>query len=134
MKYTVGIKVYGNRVGGIRLNRVSAQECKNREIGDMQERDAEFNDNKNADCDGYCVYYRAGIVRSQVWFFVAILRSFDHVAFDRTYDVANSVFEFFVPAKMESYFVEIVRSLEKEGVVQFLHKMPNRLYGENEQV
>lgn len=82
----------------------------------------------------YCLYYQAHIVRPQVWFFVAILRSFDHVAFDRTYNVAESVFEFFVPAAMEPYFLEIMDFLHKEGVVNTLTKMPNRLFDASQQV
>ncbi|MCX5924877.1 MAG: hypothetical protein NT124_01075 [Candidatus Dependentiae bacterium] len=82
----------------------------------------------------YCIYYQAHIVRPQVWFFVAILRSFDHVTFDRTYDVAESVFEFFIPAGMEPYFLEIMHSLQKEGVVSTLIKKPNRLFDAAQQV
>jgi|GEM_PF-306551 len=84
--------------------------------------------------DQYSAYYQAYVPRQHVWFFVAILRSFDHVAFDRTYDVANSIFEFFVPAAMEPYFLEIVEALSKEGVVQDLQKKPNRLFDSVEQV
>lgn len=82
----------------------------------------------------YSIYYTAHIERPLVWFFVAILRSFDHVAFDRTHDVANSVFEFFVPEGMEPYFLEIMASLKKEGVVHSLQKHPNRLLDENQQI
>jgi hypothetical protein len=82
----------------------------------------------------YCSYYQAQIVRSQVWFAVAILKSYDHVVFDRTCDVAQSVLEFFVPAAMEPYFLEIMQALQKEGVVTALHKLPNRLLDVTQQV
>jgi hypothetical protein len=82
----------------------------------------------------YCSYYQAHVVRSQVWFFVAILRSFDHVSFDRTLDVKNSVFEFFVPAAMEPYFLEIMASLKNEGVVHDITKLPNRLLDATQEV
>jgi hypothetical protein len=75
----------------------------------------------------YCSYYQAHVVRAQVWFFVAILRSFDHVSVDRTLDVKNSVFEFFVPEAMEPYFLEIMASLKSEGIVHDINKLPNRL-------
>jgi hypothetical protein len=84
--------------------------------------------------DQYCVYYQAQVVRPQVWFFVAILRSFDHVVFDRTHNVADSVFEFFVPAKMEPSFLEIMRVLQKEGVVLTFDKVPNRLLAPDQDV
>ena len=82
----------------------------------------------------YSLYYTAHVVKAEVWFFVAILRSYDHVSFDRTYDVANSIFEFFVPIGMEPYFLEIMQVLEKEGVVDRLEKMSNRLLDFAEQV
>jgi len=50
------------------------------------------------------LYYRATIDRTRCWYFVAILRSFEHMVFDRTYDVQNSVFEFFVPELMNPIF------------------------------
>lgn len=86
------------------------------------------------DADAICVYYQARVVRSQAWFFVAVLRSFDHVAFDRTYDVSESVFEFFVPEAMEPYFIEIMSSLQAHGVVDELHKLSNRLADLTQQV
>jgi len=82
----------------------------------------------------YSLYYRAHIVKAEVWFFVAVLRSFDHVSFDRTYDVTNSIFEFFVPDSMEPYFLEIIGALAKEGIIDRLEKMPNRLFDAAEQV
>lgn len=52
----------------------------------------------------YCSYYQAHIKRPYCWFLVAVLRSFEHVAFDRTIDKNNSIFEFFVPHDTEKYF------------------------------
>ncbi len=84
--------------------------------------------------ESYSLYYRAHVVKAEAWFFVAILRSFDHVSFDRTYDVSQSIFEFFVPEGMEPYFLEIIGVLVKKGVVDRLEKMPNRLFDFTEQV
>lgn len=81
-----------------------------------------------------CVYYQAQVVRPQVWFFVAVLRSFDHVAFDRTYDVPESIFEFFVPEAMEEYFLEIMASLRQQGIVCTFNKLPNRLLDPTQQI
>ena len=80
----------------------------------------------------YCRYYRAHVVRDQAWFFVAIARSFEHVMFDRTFDPETSTFEFFVPADMESYFLDCMALLTRHGVVQDLLPYQNRLLDPHE--
>ena len=74
----------------------------------------------------YCIYYQAHIPREHCWFLTSILRSYEHVAFDRTLDKEHSIFEFFVPEPMEPLFIKIMARFEKEGVVQDLKKLPNR--------
>lgn len=78
----------------------------------------------------YCLYYQAQTDRSRSLFLVALLRSCEHVSFDRTLDVSNSIFEFYVPEDQEGQFVAIMRTLEHEGIVKSLHKLPNRLVTE----
>ena len=75
----------------------------------------------------YCSYYQAHIKKELCWFVTAALRSYEHVAFDRTFDVATSLFEFFVPKTTEKIFLEIMAYFEKEGIVQNLIKTHNRL-------
>lgn len=75
----------------------------------------------------YCSYYQAHIPSKTCWLFVAILRSCEHVAFDRTVDVQGSCFEFFVPAEMEPVFLQIMRWLGEQGFATNLIKLPNRL-------
>jgi len=82
----------------------------------------------------YCSYYQACIQREMCWFVTASLRSYEHVAFDRTLDVATSLFEFFVPTTMEPYFLEVMSYFEKEGIVSDLVKLPNRLIPADSQV
>ncbi len=74
----------------------------------------------------YCMYYQAHIPREYCWFLTATLRSYEHVAFDRTLDKERSIFEFFVPEPMEPLFSKGHGRFEKEGVVQDLKKLPNR--------
>jgi hypothetical protein len=74
----------------------------------------------------YCIYYQAHIPREYCWFLTATLRSYEHVAFDRTLDKEHSIFEFFVPEPQEPLFIQIMSRFEKEGVVQDLKKLPNR--------
>lgn len=75
----------------------------------------------------YGAYYRAHVVEKECWFLVAIMRSFEHLAFDRTYDKETSTFEFFVPVDLESTFLELMDFFKAEGIVQELHQLPNRL-------
>lgn len=75
----------------------------------------------------FCCYYRAQIIKHECVYFISIFRSFDHMAFDRTFDAANSIFEFFVPQEMEQKFLEIMEYFIQAGVVTNLRKMENRL-------
>lgn len=75
----------------------------------------------------YCSYYQAHVPRQHCWFLTATLRSYDHVAFDRTLDKGNSIFEFFVPPAMEHIFLDIMERFKAEGVVVNLQKLPNRI-------
>ena len=78
----------------------------------------------------YCSYYQAHVDRSRSHFMVALVRSFEHVSFDRTLDVPNSIFEFYVPEDQEAQFLSVMSSLEQEGIIKNLNKMPNRLLTE----
>ncbi len=75
----------------------------------------------------YCRYYRAHVIREQAWFFVAIVRSYEHMMFDRTFDTKTSVFEFFVPIDMEKRFLDLMTILINQGVVENLQSHENRL-------
>lgn len=75
----------------------------------------------------YCTYYQARVVRQRCWFLTAHLHSEDHLAFDRTIDKQQSIFEFFVPPANEQYFEQTMELMQREGVVEEWQKMPNRL-------
>jgi hypothetical protein len=74
----------------------------------------------------YCLYYQAKVFPPKCWFFVAVLRSFEHIAFDRTADVSESIFEFFVPADTEIYFLQVLACFQEQGIVTDLKKLDNR--------
>lgn len=78
----------------------------------------------------YCSYYQAYVQRELCWFVTASLRSYEHVAFDRTLDPATSLFEFFVPVTTEKYFLEVMDYFQSQGLVSDLKKLPNRLESE----
>lgn len=75
----------------------------------------------------YCAYYQADLQRERCGFLVSVLRSFEHLAFDRTLDRETSRFEFFVPEDLETQFLELMDYFKKEGIVLQLEKLPNRL-------
>lgn len=81
----------------------------------------------------YCLYYQAEIVINKVWFLTSILKSFEHLCFDRTLikkvEYANdiTVFEFFVPADQEAHFIELLGYFCQNGIVKGYKKQVNRL-------
>ena len=77
--------------------------------------------------DRHCSYYQAVVNRTHAWFVVSVLKSFEHMAFDRTIDVAASLFEFFVPPAMEKQFISVMEHLQEQGYISELKKLPNRL-------
>jgi hypothetical protein len=68
------------------------------------------------------------------YYFVAIIKSFDNMVFDRTIDVETSLFEFFVPASCEEEFLSVMDYFIKEGLVANLRKTESRLNDENAEV
>ena len=82
----------------------------------------------------YSSYYQAEVQNAQDWFLVAVLKSFDHVAFDRTLDPKTGTFEFFVAPDLEADFLGLMRHLEQQKVIANLRKMPNRLAASGAQV
>ena len=72
-------------------------------------------------------YYQAEVDPALTWYFVAILRSFEHIAFDRTKDAQTGTFEFFVPYDTECYFKDIMAHFEREHIVSNLRTLDNRL-------
>lgn len=75
----------------------------------------------------YSVYYRGKVERELCWKFVGILRSFEYIAFDRTYSVEDSVFEFFVPAEFQQDFEYVMKYFEENGLLTELQQLPNRI-------
>ncbi len=79
----------------------------------------------------YCSYYQARVTEKESWFLVALLRSFEHLAFDRTYDKSTATFEFFVPHDNERIFLELLEYLKKQGVILSVTALSNRLTDPN---
>jgi len=75
----------------------------------------------------HCLYYQAHIQKKDCWFFVATLRSFEHLAFDRTLDKDESLFEIFVCPQLQQFFEKLMNYFQQQGVVLDFVKMENRL-------
>lgn len=82
----------------------------------------------------YCAYYQANVVKDKVWYFVSILRSYEHLAFDRTLDTEHSLFEFFVPSDLEHYFLEVMHVFQEQNIISNLQKLPNRLHAPDSKI
>lgn len=79
----------------------------------------------------YCSYYQAHVVPKDCWFVTGILRSFEHLCFDRTIDKEHSVFEFYVPLDFVITFENVMKHFEQQGVVSNLKRLENRLRDAN---
>jgi len=82
----------------------------------------------------YCLYYQAYVKRELCWFLVGVLRSYEHMAFDRTIDKQKSIFEFFVPQGMQEQFEELMDRFLTMGIVTSYFQLENRLKGLNQEV
>ncbi|MDR3647432.1 MAG: hypothetical protein P4L22_07855 [Candidatus Babeliales bacterium] len=74
----------------------------------------------------YCIYYQAKVNKAKTWFFVATLRSFENLCFDRTFSVQDEVFELLVPEGLEPDFLKIMKYYQDNLIVTNLEKLPNR--------
>ena len=79
----------------------------------------------------YSFYYQAHVQKEVCWMVTATVRYLDHVAFDRTIDKENSIFEFYVAPDLEDEFVHLAHRLLKAGVFLTFEKLPNRLMTQN---
>lgn len=75
----------------------------------------------------YSLYYQAHAVKELCWMITSSLRFTEHIVFDRAFDKEQSIFEFFVSPEAEDVFLDVMKKLEKEGIVFNIQKLPNRL-------
>lgn len=75
----------------------------------------------------YSCYYQVYIDKSRGWFFVGILRSFENMAFDRTLDKENALFEIFVAPDYEQDFLDVMQRMQDHKVVITWQRLPNRM-------
>jgi hypothetical protein len=86
---------------------------------------------QNLDKKLFSVYYRSHVQKEYAWFVVGGLKGFEYLSFDRTVDVNNSIFEFFVSPDLEDVFLEVIHYFEQKGFITCLEKKENRLLFED---
>lgn len=82
----------------------------------------------------YCSYYQAYVDKKLCWYVIAILKSYEHLAFDRTLDTKTNLFEFYVPESREQEFLKLMNYFTNEHLVNELKKLPNRLMNSDQQL
>ena len=75
----------------------------------------------------YCTYFQAYIDKAFCWYVIAISKSYEHLAFDRTIDTPTNLFEFYVPPAREQEFVTLMNYFQDKHLVRDFKKLPNRL-------
>jgi len=75
----------------------------------------------------YCSYYQAYVDKPFCWYVIAILKSHEHLAFDRTIDTPTNLFEFYVPESREQEFLTRMNYFQEQHLINNLQKLPNRL-------
>lgn len=67
------------------------------------------------------------IVPQKSCIIAALVRSCEHVVFDRTYSVDSNILEFFVPTGQEQEFLAIIELLTQRNLLSNVTKLPNRI-------
>lgn len=75
----------------------------------------------------YCSYFQAYVDKAFCWYVIAILKSYEHLAFDRTLHTPTNLFEFYVPESREDEFVKLMNYFQKQHLISNFKKLPNRL-------
>jgi hypothetical protein len=76
----------------------------------------------------YCKYYQAKVNIPYTWFVTGVLRSEEHLIFERTLaGSSNQVIEFFVPQESEEKFLQIMQYFLEYDYVFDLIEKENRL-------
>ena len=72
-------------------------------------------------------YFQATVHRQHARYVVAVLKSFEHLCFDRTYDADTSRFEFFVAPDMAEEFIRLIEYFKDEHLIADFQELPNRV-------
>ena len=75
----------------------------------------------------YSSYYQVHVQKEFSWIVTSYMRFHEHVAFDRTLDKQEAIFEFFVAPDLEDVFLEAANKLLKKKIFLDVQKLPNRM-------
>lgn len=82
----------------------------------------------------YSKYYQAVVQKEKTWFFTAALRSYEDLAFERTFDPSTATFEFFVSPDYQQDFLDFISYFKEVGIVSQFVELPNRFQNFHEQL
>ncbi len=76
----------------------------------------------------FCKYYQAKVNIPYTWFVTGVLRSEEHLVFERTLaGSSNQIIEFFVPQESAEKFLQIMQYFIEHGYVYNVEERENRL-------
>ncbi len=79
----------------------------------------------------HSLYFQAHVKKEFCWIVSSTLRFTEYVAFDRTVDKDQSIFEFFVAPDLLDVFLDVILKLQQEGIVFDFVQLPNRFIHNN---
>lgn len=82
----------------------------------------------------FSIYYQAKVEKERTWLVTGALRSFEHLAIERTIDTTIGTLEFFVAPDLEPVFLDIMNHFKELGIVSQITKLPNRLEDPTQQL
>ena len=77
------------------------------------------------------IYFQAHVPPASCFFVIGLLKSYEHIAFARTFDVDQSIVEFFVTLETKAIFLSIMEEFSRHNLLFNLKELPNRLMHES---
>ena len=74
----------------------------------------------------FSLYFQAHVKRELCWIVSSTFKYIDYVAFDRTVDKEQSLFEFFVSPDCLQEFLDIMHYFETHHIISDMRQLPNR--------
>lgn len=75
----------------------------------------------------YSCYFVAKILREKIWLTSGLIRNQGHIAFERSLDAKENLFEFFVPKAFKQDFINFASYMKEQGLFIFFEEKENRL-------
>ena len=73
------------------------------------------------------IYFQAKVERSKAYVVSSTFQFVEHVAFYRTFNVEDQIWEFFVAPDLVDVFLDVIEKLKKNNVIDWCEEKNNRL-------